>query len=92
MTYQPGVESDFFLGLSTRAQNCLKRAEIETIDQLVGKTEKELFLIKNLGNTTLLEIKKALIREGLVLKEYKIILKPCCPYCKKRINVIFLKA
>lgn len=45
--------------LSNRAINALKRVHIETIEQLMTKTENELFKIPNLGEKTRLEILKA---------------------------------
>ena len=46
--------------LSNRAINALKRVHIETIEQLMTKTESELFKIPNLGEKTRLEILKAI--------------------------------
>ena len=46
--------------LSNRAINALKRVHIETIEQLMTKTENELFKIPNLGEKTRLEILKAI--------------------------------
>ena len=46
--------------LSNRAINALKRVHIETIEQLMTKTENELFKIPNLGEKTRLEILKVI--------------------------------
>lgn len=51
------------LFLSNRAINTLKRAHIETIEQLMSKTEKELFKIPNLGEKTRLEILKVISQQ-----------------------------
>jgi hypothetical protein len=56
------------LELSFRAYNCLKNGNIETIGQLVDKTEAELLATKNFGRKTISEIKEALSDMGLSLK------------------------
>lgn len=48
------------LELSVRAFNCLKRAGINSIDQLVDKTEDELTRVRNLGKKSVDEIKEKL--------------------------------
>ena len=55
------------LELSPRAHNCLERANIQTVRELVTKTEEELLQYKNLGQTTLNEIKHQLAIRGLYL-------------------------
>lgn len=60
------------LELSVRAYNCLKRAEINTLGELMDKTEDELTRVRNLGKKSVDEIKEKLtnFRElGLHLKE-----------------------
>lgn len=60
------------LELSVRAFNCLKRAEINSLDQLVDKTEEELGRVRNLGKKSIDEIieKLSLFRGfGLRLKD-----------------------
>ena len=55
------VEKDIpidYLGLSVRAKNCLKSANIEYYSQLFYKTEEELMLIKHMGVTTLRELQR----------------------------------
>ena len=47
-----------FLGLSVRAKNCLKSANIEYYSQLISKTEEELMTIKHMGVTTLKELQR----------------------------------
>ena len=48
------------LELSVRAFNCLKRAEINTIGELMDKTEDELTRVRNLGKKSVDEIKEKL--------------------------------
>lgn len=62
------------LDLSVRAFNCLKRAEINMIGQLLDKTEDELTRVRNLGKKSVDEIKIKLEQYkglGLELKESK---------------------
>ena len=55
------------LDLSVRAKNCLIRAEIETVGELVSKDEEELLAYKNFGKNSLDEIKTKLEELGLSL-------------------------
>lgn len=55
------------LGLSTRAQVCLDNARIQYLDQLIKMTESALLSRRNLGRTTLWEIKSMLATRGLSL-------------------------
>ena len=48
------------LELSVRAFNCLKRADINTLDQLTAKSEDELTRVRNLGKKSVDEIKAKL--------------------------------
>ncbi len=54
-----------FLEPSKRTANCLKEAGIETIAQLVSKTEEEILQVKNFGEKSLEEIKEKLEQFGL---------------------------
>jgi len=54
--------------LSVRARNCMNKLNISTLAELVNKTEAELLGIKNFGVTSLNEIKKALAKFGLSLR------------------------
>ena len=56
------------LGLSIRATNCLRAANIKTVGDLVAKEESELLRLNNFGKSTLKEIKKKLRQWGLSLK------------------------
>lgn len=55
------------LELSVRAGNCLESAKIETVRQLVQKTDADLLAIRSLGKTSLREIKRKLADIGLSL-------------------------
>jgi DNA-directed RNA polymerase subunit alpha len=55
------------LELSVRSYNCLKNANIQTIRQLVQKTEGEMLKTKNFGRKSLNEIKEILTTMGLSL-------------------------
>ena len=47
------------LGLSVRAYNCLKRAGINTVEELREKTKEDLMKVKNIGRHSLEEVLKA---------------------------------
>ena len=55
------------LELSVRSYNCLKNANIQTIRELVQKTEAEMLKTKNFGRKSLNEIKEILTNMGLSL-------------------------
>jgi len=56
------------LDLSERPRNCLKRAQINTIGELVERTEDELLAITNFGQKSLDEVIQRLDERGLSLK------------------------
>src|SRR5207248_11671824 len=58
------------LELSVRSYNCLKNANIQTIGELVQKTEAEMLMTKNFGRKPLNEIKdiQNTMRLGLGIK------------------------
>jgi DNA-directed RNA polymerase alpha subunit len=56
------------LPLSVRACNCLKNSGIETIAQLLAKSERDLLRMRNFGIVSLNEIKAMLADQGLELK------------------------
>lgn len=60
------------LELSVRSSNCLKRAGINTVEELVSRTEDDLMKVRNLGKKSLKEIKKKLDELELDLKENEI--------------------
>src|ERR1700752_215348 len=55
------------LELSVRSYNCLKNANIQTIRELVQKSENEMLKTKNFGRKCLNEIKEILVKMGLAL-------------------------
>ncbi|MEN3341078.1 MAG: DNA-directed polymerase subunit alpha [Actinomycetota bacterium] len=56
------------LELGVRSYNCLKRVGIETIGDLVMKTENELAAIPNFGKKSIEEVKETLGQHGLTLR------------------------
>ena len=56
------------LELGVRSYNCLKRVGIETIGDLVTKTEDELAAIPNFGKKSIEEVKETLAAHGLTLR------------------------
>lgn len=57
------------LDLSVRSYNCLKRAGINTVQELTDKTEPEMIKVRNLGRKSLEEVKQKLNDLGLSLRE-----------------------
>ena len=55
------------LELSVRSYNCLKNANIQTIAELVTKTDGEMLKTRNFGRKSLNEIKEILEQMGLHL-------------------------
>jgi len=56
------------LDLSERPRNCLKRAQINTVGELVNKTEDDLLAITNFGQKSLDEVLAKLDERGLALR------------------------
>ena len=56
------------LDLSVRSYNCLKRAGIQTVQELAQKTEDEMIKVRNLGKKSLKEVKEKLQELGLAFK------------------------
>jgi len=56
------------LELGVRSYNCLKRVGIETIGDLVMKTEQELAAIPNFGKKSIEEVRETLAQHGLTLR------------------------
>ena len=56
------------LDLSERPRNCLKRAQINTVGELVTKTEDDLLAITNFGQKSLDEVLAKLDERGLALR------------------------
>ena len=55
------------LDLSVRSFNCLKRANINTVEELISKTESEMIKVRNLGHKSLEEVIHKLAMMGLSL-------------------------
>ena len=55
------------LDLSVRSYNCLKRANINTVEDLISKTEEEMMKVRNLGRKSLEEVINKLAMMGLSL-------------------------
>ena len=70
---EPGKEKVFDmtveeLDLSVRSFNCLKRANINTVEELINKTEEDMMHVRNLGVKSLEEVQAKLASLGLSLK------------------------
>lgn len=56
------------LELSVRSFNCLKRASINTVEELTQRSEEDMMKVRNLGMKSLVEVKNKLAELGLSLK------------------------
>jgi len=56
------------LDLSVRSYNCLKRAGINTVEDLTNKSEEDMMKVRNLGKKSLEEVINKLYGLGLILK------------------------
>ncbi|MEE3354382.1 MAG: DNA-directed RNA polymerase subunit alpha C-terminal domain-containing protein, partial [Actinomycetota bacterium] len=54
--------------LSERPRNCLKRAQVDTVGQLLEKTEDDLLAVTNFGQKSLDEVIEKLDERGLALR------------------------
>ena len=54
--------------LSVRSYNCLKRAGINTVEDLANKTEEEMMKVRNLGRKSLEEVLNKMAELGLALR------------------------
>ena len=59
------------LDLSVRSYNCLKRAGIQTVEELTQRTEDEMMRVRNLGKKSLKEVKDKIYHLGLSFKSYE---------------------
>ena len=57
------------LDLSVRSQNCLTRASINTVEELINRTEAEMIKVRNLGKKSLEEITQKLRSLDLDFKQ-----------------------
>lgn len=65
----PGAMSIDDLDLSVRSNNCLRRAGINTVEELTMKSEEDMMKVRNLGRKSLDEVKKKLSDLGLSLRK-----------------------
>jgi len=57
------------LDLSVRSYNCLKRAGINTVQELANKSEEDMMKVRYLGRKSLEEVKTKLSDLGLGLRD-----------------------
>lgn len=57
------------LDLSVRSYNCLKRAGINTVEELTQRTEEDMMKVRNLGKKSLEEVTQKLAELGLSLRK-----------------------
>lgn len=57
------------LELSVRSYNCLKRAGINTVEELINKTPEDMMKVRNLGRKSLDEVLAKLKELGLSLND-----------------------
>jgi len=57
------------LELSVRSYNCLKRAGINTVQELINKTPEDMMKVRNLGRKSLDEVLAKLKELGLSLNQ-----------------------
>ncbi len=57
------------LDLSVRSYNCLKRANINTVEELIQRTPEDMMKVRNLGKKSLEEVERKLAELGLSLKK-----------------------
>ena len=69
VTVGPSTMSIDDLDLSVRSNNCLRRAGINTVEELSQKSEDDMMKVRNLGRKSLEEVKKKLHDLGLGLRK-----------------------
>ena len=57
------------LDMSVRSFNCLKRAGIDTVEDLTNRTEEDMIKVRNLGKKSLEEVIQKLQSLGLSLRK-----------------------
>ncbi|MBR5044163.1 MAG: DNA-directed RNA polymerase subunit alpha, partial [Clostridia bacterium] len=57
------------LEFSQRSYNCLKRSEIDTVGDIISRTETEILKIRNLGKKSFEEIRDKITELGLTFKK-----------------------
>lgn len=58
------------LDLTVRSYNCLKRAGIQTVEELINRSEDEMSHVRNLGKKSLKEVKEKLADLGLSFRQF----------------------
>ena len=61
------------LDLSVRSFNCLKRAGINTVEDLINKSEDEMMKVRNLGRKSLEEVMAKLDSLGFTLSNFVVL-------------------
>ena len=59
------------LELSVRSYNCLKRAGINTVEELCNRTSEDMMKVRNLGRKSLEEVLAKLKELGLAVKSWR---------------------
>ena len=59
-----------FLELSARAEHCLLRADIDTVEKFCECTSDDLMRLRGFGKGSMSEVKEALSREGKALRRF----------------------
>ena len=54
------------LELSVRSYNCLKRAGINTVEELINKTPEDMMKVRNLGRKSLEEVQAKISELGFI--------------------------
>lgn len=72
------------MGWSARTENCLKRADILFLGQLLQKTPEDIIRIRNLGRRSLKEIKDSLHSLGFSLKDEELSFEDKVQICAAR--------
>lgn len=74
LIYMPVEELD----LSVRSYNCIKRAGIDTVQDLISRTEEDMLRVRNLGKKGIDEIRDKLSTLGLSYLDEKAVKDTCC--------------
>lgn len=78
------------LDLSVRSYNCLKRAGINSLEEIIERTEEELFKIRNLGRKNLEEIECKINGLGFCLKDKEVKYTDIVFKCRKCEHLLFV--
>ncbi len=69
-------EATDILELSVRSRTILRRAHISTVGELTEKSYTDLLVLPGMGTLSLCEIREALGRHGLALRDEKVVVPP----------------